>query len=295
MVRGSEDYDVSITLKYGEATDMECSCLYAADDRNCKHMAAVLYAIDDTLRPPNKNDVSDFINSVDENKRLLYLTDLLVGSEKLFTRFKSQYEEISDFNADEYIYQLDKAIVTYSGRSGFIHYRQITDFEEDIAVVLGSFERICETDDHEKVLRMALMISDRVGNLSIDDSNGTVTWIMSNVLDAIPLLADSPDKKIRAATFKWICDMAFIKDRNYLTDFFFEPFTVYYNDPQHLTEKINLIDICIKEIYDTGDSTYLVWPWLRTKVRFMEILGIDTMGIEKCLLEHVGIQDVRKE
>ena len=42
-VIGSEDYEVEISLSNGEVTDMYCSCPYALDGRNCKHMAAVLY------------------------------------------------------------------------------------------------------------------------------------------------------------------------------------------------------------------------------------------------------------
>lgn len=42
-VIGSEDYEVEISVNNGEVTDMYCSCPYALDGRNCKHMAAVLY------------------------------------------------------------------------------------------------------------------------------------------------------------------------------------------------------------------------------------------------------------
>lgn len=42
-VIGSEDYEVEISINNGEVADMYCSCPYALDGRNCKHMAAVLY------------------------------------------------------------------------------------------------------------------------------------------------------------------------------------------------------------------------------------------------------------
>lgn len=42
-VYGSEEYDVKITLKNGEIEDMFCTCPYADEGYNCKHMAAVLY------------------------------------------------------------------------------------------------------------------------------------------------------------------------------------------------------------------------------------------------------------
>lgn len=39
-VLGIEVYNVKISLEDGEATDMTCSCPYAEQDRNCRHMAA---------------------------------------------------------------------------------------------------------------------------------------------------------------------------------------------------------------------------------------------------------------
>lgn len=45
-VVGSEDYEVAIYLANGKPIGMECSCPYAAGGDNCKHMAAVLYAVD---------------------------------------------------------------------------------------------------------------------------------------------------------------------------------------------------------------------------------------------------------
>ena len=42
-VLGTENYQVEITLEEGEILDMYCSCPYAEDGKNCKHMAAVLY------------------------------------------------------------------------------------------------------------------------------------------------------------------------------------------------------------------------------------------------------------
>ena len=42
-VTGTEEYDVKISIDKGEVEDMYCSCPYASDGKNCKHMAAVLY------------------------------------------------------------------------------------------------------------------------------------------------------------------------------------------------------------------------------------------------------------
>lgn len=48
VVLGTEDYDVEIDIKDGIIEAMSCTCPYAADDNNCKHMAAVLFACQET-------------------------------------------------------------------------------------------------------------------------------------------------------------------------------------------------------------------------------------------------------
>ena len=53
VVNGSQSYDVHIALSNGEIQEMYCDCPYA-EMYNCKHMAAVLYAFEDT-RPTETN------------------------------------------------------------------------------------------------------------------------------------------------------------------------------------------------------------------------------------------------
>ncbi|MGN0203866.1 MAG: SWIM zinc finger domain-containing protein, partial [Coprococcus sp.] len=49
QVEGTDIYNVQITLDGEAVTDMYCSCPYAADGRNCKHMAAVLFQFEEML------------------------------------------------------------------------------------------------------------------------------------------------------------------------------------------------------------------------------------------------------
>lgn len=47
MVEGTEDYEVDIEMEDGRICEMYCTCPYADDGNNCKHMAAVLYEIEE--------------------------------------------------------------------------------------------------------------------------------------------------------------------------------------------------------------------------------------------------------
>ena len=54
-VEGNEEYEVEIRLKASQVTEMHCSCPYAEDGNNCKHMAAVLYEIGARETPDLRN------------------------------------------------------------------------------------------------------------------------------------------------------------------------------------------------------------------------------------------------
>ena len=46
-VRGSYEYDVSVSIKDGELIDADCTCPYSAEGNFCKHEAALLYYLED--------------------------------------------------------------------------------------------------------------------------------------------------------------------------------------------------------------------------------------------------------
>ena len=88
-VDGSDIYDVEISLDGEDVLDMYCSCPYAADGHNCKHMAAVLFKFeallserDATMEYGEAEDIeadieptNDFLNKV--NKRRAEVVELI--------------------------------------------------------------------------------------------------------------------------------------------------------------------------------------------------------------------------
>ena len=66
-VVGNEDYEVTIEIKNGEIDYMYCSCPYATDDNNCKHMAAVLFELENPSNSTKESNVDlDKLVSKDE-------------------------------------------------------------------------------------------------------------------------------------------------------------------------------------------------------------------------------------
>lgn len=64
MVIGTSIYHVEIEVKNGEAVDMSCSCPYSEKGYYCKHMAAVMYAIEEQGGLQQKTKVKQKENKV---------------------------------------------------------------------------------------------------------------------------------------------------------------------------------------------------------------------------------------
>lgn len=95
-VKGSSNYNVVIDLKNSDSPKMRCNCPYAADGNRCKHMAAVLYEIEDKMKasaPKSEKRVYPFKrkNDADEYRYfdLEQITSKLIISEKLYEDAKN--------------------------------------------------------------------------------------------------------------------------------------------------------------------------------------------------------------
>lgn len=68
IVSGVDDYEVEINFHNNHITDMYCSCPYAEDGHNCKHMAAVLYKWEEyeNLTIQDQDFIYDEVNNVED-------------------------------------------------------------------------------------------------------------------------------------------------------------------------------------------------------------------------------------
>ena len=84
-VSGTEEYRVEIRRAGGRVVRMECDCPYAKGGENCKHMAAVLLALEDELGN-ERTDWQDALEQLPAEKLRELLRSLAVGDHALQNR-----------------------------------------------------------------------------------------------------------------------------------------------------------------------------------------------------------------
>lgn len=81
QVSGYDLYDVEIEIENDKITDMYCTCHYAEDGNNCKHMAAALYKYENFDN--ESESIDDIVNSAEEGGVRAFLTDVLKNNNRL--------------------------------------------------------------------------------------------------------------------------------------------------------------------------------------------------------------------
>lgn len=197
-VIGTENYEVEISLNNGEVTDMHCSCPYAEDGRNCKHMAAVLYEwsegqynenpeegeeTDEDIfgRPSNIKEhrektaaIEKLVYDADVDVVRSYLASILNENEKLLVRFSSMiHKQTTEEDVERYIRQIDDIADRYLGRNHFISYYEADGFISELEEILDEdVQRMIDNADYMSAFRLMNYIFALIGEVGVDDSDG---------------------------------------------------------------------------------------------------------------------------
>ena len=132
VVEGTEDYEVDIEMEDGRICEMYCTCPYAADGNNCKHMAAVLYEIEeqegsDSLTEGSsgseqaEEELEEIIEKIPETELRSFVRQLAGRDDEirntLMTRYAVKIDEKQMCRLKEGV---DQIVWEYGDRSGFI-------------------------------------------------------------------------------------------------------------------------------------------------------------------------------
>ena len=136
-VEGSEDYEVVIGMENGQITSTYCSCPYADGGKNCKHMAAVLYAAEDQEYKPSETvDIAGLVKAAKPAQLRAFLTSVLAEDDLLLTRFQTfVMPGTGKINLAAYKRQVDAVIRKYEAH-GYITWDYVGDFFEEIGTFL---------------------------------------------------------------------------------------------------------------------------------------------------------------
>lgn len=257
VVEGTEDYDVEIEISDGEVHDMWCSCPYAEDGNYCKHMAAVLYEIEDSDNyRQSQQELPEVISHIPEEEVRRLLFELASEDERLRNRILTQYTEtISERQMLNLKNEIENIAYQNSDRSGFVDWRNAYGYVRAMEDFLyNNVQALIDKGCIMQAFELTNAVFIRVGNEDIDDSDGGTTELADVCYEFWGRILEHCKETEKKQIFTWFekhqSDGTVIDYmEEYIRDFLMNEF----HDQELLKKKLAMLDELIERAGDNGD------------------------------------------
>lgn len=275
LVKGTSNYSVEIDFDNGEPVEMYCTCPYAAGGERCKHMAAVMYAID-----PDVNHEYKTPKKKKERKK----TTIIDPAH--FIQLKA--------DADKIFWQ-------YADRSGFINYFDAMDFQRDIEGFLH--ENACMLIDNKfskEAFELTSHVFLKLSNTAIDD-DGEISSISFLCYDLWKKAYEAAPIGERTGMKEWFlkyCEDELVIDymQDYLIAFIEEELAT--DDDRRA--KMDELDELIEDTEGKTECPYSEYglsydPAVVLRMKLMKMLGYPDDEIEEYRYAHRNFSVIRQQ
>ena len=197
-VEGTTTYDVSVEIENGMFIDGDCTCPYASDGSYCKHMAALLYYLDNGKIYENSNYTTKeeiIRNSLKKlNKTDLdeFLVELLMEDKDIFDKFRLRFNKLfPSLTLKEYKKKIYDAINRSAGRDGFIDYNESWDYTHNMYNIINEADTLVGNGEYDLAFDIVKTILDSIPDTSIDDSNGSTGEVAASCIETIEKILEN--------------------------------------------------------------------------------------------------------
>lgn len=302
IVHGSELYQVEIEIEGGEVTSMSCDCPYFSGGDNCKHLAAVFYALrqdDDKHCVKSDHDVTmELLESLTSEELISFLREEISINSDLHFKFKTKFQNklVGEQDYTSYLRHIDSVFEFHLGRNNFIDYERVMDFEVEIGEIIEPISGLVDDGEYELGFIMVEHLVSRISELSIDDSWGTTSSIMGELAKILRVIIEGSSEPLYTQIFQWLSQNIYGQILDFLEEELVGIFMENYPETEKLQQKIQVIDVILadieKESSESWGRKYNLAKWLRNKINILLELK-DYKGATAIISENLHLSEVR--
>ena len=191
-VLGTETYDVSVEIDNGIFIDGDCTCPYASDGSYCKHMAALLYYLDNENLDENNNyttkekEIRDSLRTINKIELDDFLVELLIEDRDVYDKFRLRFNKsFPSLTIEDYENKIYSAIESSAGRDGFIDYHESWDYTKNMHKIISEVNTLVDNREYDLAFEVARTILETIPETDIDDSNGSTGEVADSCIEII--------------------------------------------------------------------------------------------------------------
>ncbi|MFB9759571.1 SWIM zinc finger family protein [Ectobacillus funiculus] len=199
-VEGNEVYEVIVKIdKNGEILHSDCDCPYDFGPV-CKHQVAAYFELAEMLKGKEIEEetlpeIREVLNSLSKEELINIIIDISQKDKTLRNSLIATYQKNDGMlRVEQYKRLLQSIVNKYTGREGFIAYREVYDFVSELEGLLERIED--DVDNPISALDLVfLLLEESIEAFQYaDDSNGEIGALVTEVIDMIRRTIEAIDR-----------------------------------------------------------------------------------------------------
>ncbi|MBR3060629.1 MAG: SWIM zinc finger family protein [Oscillospiraceae bacterium] len=306
-VEGTERYHVETSLREGQIMDMNCDCPYASDGNNCKHMAAVLYAVEDSSEAadPFGDFLAEEQERLQEDNHALKQAVSVMPEEELRALLLDAAKKHRDIReritmrkkpeagpAAQKRWKADLARITReaSDRSGFIDYYHAGDYTEELWQYLNDkIEPLLENRLIMDAFSLVGLVYTEALDQEMDDSDGGLSFVADQCLTYWRELIPAPEAD-QEKMLAWFAALLSHYSDSVGEDWLWPVVLEGFTDERLLPTVLDLLDGRIRTARE-----YHLPGLIKYRLALMERMGKSPEEIEAYRKDFWALPEVRKQ
>ena len=316
-VQGSSAYEVYVDIIDGKILDMQCECPYAQDGNHCKHMAALLFCMeneteacadsqkrtikkdDGKIAPDSESNIGELVRNADEVKVRYFLTEILGNDDKLLSRFKSIICcEISKEDMKRYKNRINRIFNKYAGRQGFIDYYSAGSLISELVDFLDNdVEGMLANRQYKEAFELTAYMFVKAGNQDMDDSDGGTGMLANQCMEIWLEILAHCNMDIKKSMFRGLKEHLDGRVIDYMEEYIEQILFDNFREGEFLEDKLKFTEekVCkYKKEKDSWTRGYHAGKWILRHIAVMNELRISQDRIEEYAKENLEFSAVRK-
>ncbi len=301
VVSGTENYDVAVEIRNGCLMNMDCSCPYAAEGNSCKHMAAVLMAIEEEDYEEQRAlqiSSAELVGRIPETELRSLLANILEENAVLYRRLLLRYgqpEQVCKPQISNLRAELELIPEEYENRYGEIDYESAYDFACDIAAFIEN--QVFALARSDSALASANMGWEAVAlycEQEVDDSDGDSSCVGDAIRELyeglLNLCSGSEKQKLFAGTVLQYLD----PDRHWLMEEMLRDLLLSGIWGEDLKkEQLQFLDDEIARLEASPEKS--AWQLQHTILSRLGAMSEDNLSAQRSYMDaHLDIPEIRK-
>lgn len=187
-VIGNSNYEVNLEIEDDIFLDGDCTCPYYKSNGYCKHMAAVLYYLNEhkILKSNNNYDLQNIVNKIPKKDLRRFLYNSLRYDSNLLNKFRIEFNNyFPKLSKKNYQNKIQNAILSCYNRQGYITYDNTSSYTYAMHVFIREAEKLVDDKDYETAFTICTILLDSIPDTSIDDSDGSTGEVAESVIAII--------------------------------------------------------------------------------------------------------------